>query len=161
EDFAYVIARACYFDIYHELFLLELMKSTDETLSAIAHKSIKEVRYHKLFSTEWVKRLGDGTEESHQKMQQAIDDYWPYTDELFQPAQVEKEMAEAGIGVDITKLKEPYYNALKSLLETARLEVPDNPYFQKGGKQGIHTEHMGYILSDMQYMQLAYPNMEW
>ncbi|MEO0626104.1 MAG: Phenylacetic acid catabolic protein [Bacteroidota bacterium] len=65
------------------------------------------------------------------------------------------------MGVDITKLKEPYYNALKSLLETARLEVPDNPYFQKGGKQGIHTEHMGYILSDMQYMQLAYPNMEW
>ncbi|MEM8586276.1 MAG: 1,2-phenylacetyl-CoA epoxidase subunit PaaC [Bacteroidota bacterium] len=161
ENFAYVIARACYFDLFHELFLLELMKSEDETLAAIAHKSIKEVRYHKLFSTEWVKRLGDGTEESHQKMQQAVDDLWPYTEEMFLPAQVEIKMAEAGIGVDVTKLKEPYYHSLTQLLKEAQLQIPDNPYFQKGGKQGIHTEHMGYILSDMQYMQLAYPNMEW
>lgn len=160
-DFAYVVTRGYFFDVFHELFLLELMKSKDETLSAIAAKSIKEVRYHQSFSGEWVKRLGGGTEESRARMQQAVEDLWRYTDELFQPTAAETAMVEIGIGVHTAPLKEKYYQQVTETLEQATLEVPANKWTQKGGKQGIHTEHMGYLLSELQYMQRAYPNMNW
>ena len=160
-DFAYTISRQFLFDVYHYMFLAELQKSTDLTLSAIATKSIKEVSYHKRFSSDWVKRLGDGTEESHQKMQNAIDDLWTYTDELFHQTEADEAMIKKGIGVNVAKLKEAYYKQVEELLEEATLKVPDLNYFQKGGKQGIHTEHMGYLLADLQYMQRTYPNMEW
>jgi ring-1,2-phenylacetyl-CoA epoxidase subunit PaaC len=160
-DFAYVMARQFLFDVYHLLMLQELQKSTDLTLSAIATKSIKEVSYHQRFSSDWIKRLGDGTDESHQRMQNAINDLWTYTDELFHQTDADKAMVEAGIGVDVTKLKRSYYEQVKAILEEATIAIPDNPYFQKGGKQGIHTEHLGYLLNDMQFMQRNYPNMEW
>ena len=160
-DFAYVMARQFLFDVYHLLMLQELQKSTDLTLSAIATKSIKEVSYHQRFSSDWIKRLGDGTDESHQRMQNAINDLWTYTDELFHQTDADKAMVEAGIGVDVTKLKRSYYEHVKAILEEATIAIPDNPYFQKGGKQGIHTEHLGYLLNDMQFMQRNYPNMEW
>jgi ring-1,2-phenylacetyl-CoA epoxidase subunit PaaC len=160
-DFAYIITRAFFFDVYHEMFLARLMKSTDETLAAVAAKSIKEVRYHKSFSAEWMKRLGDGTEESHARTQDAVDNLWRYTNELFQPSDAEAAMAKTGIGVDVTTLQEGYYQAITQILELATLKVPTNTWFQKGGKQGVHTEHMGYLLSDLQYMQRAYPNMNW
>lgn len=161
RDFAYVIGRQFLFDVYHHLFLTELQKSKDLTLAAIANKSIKEVSYHLRFSTDWVKRLGDGTEESHTRMQEAIDELWTYTDELFHQTEADKEMVSEGIGVDVTKLKEEYYNKVAEVLAEATLQVPDLKYFQKGGKQGIHTEHLGYLLAELQYMQRAYPNMEW
>jgi len=160
-DFAYTLGRQFLFDIYHLSFLAQLQKSTDFTLSAIANKCIKEVSYHERFSSDWVKRLGDGTEESKAKMQEAINNLWTYTDELFHQTEADKAMVKAGIGVDVTKLKEVYYKNVKNLLEESTLEVPESKYFQKGGKEGIHTEHLGYILSDLQYMQRAYPNMEW
>jgi ring-1,2-phenylacetyl-CoA epoxidase subunit PaaC len=160
-DFAYTMARQFLFDVYHLLFLQELQKSKDLTLSAIANKSIKEVSYHQRFSSDWIKRLGDGTEESHQKMQTAIDDLWTYTDELCHQTEADKAMVSEGIGVDVTKLKEAYYKKVSEILEVATLTVPESKYFQKGGKQGIHTEHMGYLLAELQYMQRAYPNMEW
>ena len=160
-DFAYTIGRHFLFDVYHLLFLAELEKSKDLSLSAIAKKSIKEVRYHQRFSSDWVKRLGDGTEESKSKMQQAINDLWTYTDELFHQTEADKAMVSEGIGVDVTKLKKGYYEKVSEVLQSATLEVPDLKYFQKGGKEGIHTEHMGYLLSELQYMQRAYPNMEW
>ena len=160
-DFAYIMARHFLFDMYHYMFLQELQKSQDLTLSAIATKSIKEVSYHLRFSTDWIKRLGDGTEESHSKMQNAIDDLWTYTDELFHLTDVDKAMVKAGVGVDVTKLKDTYYTKVSEILQEATLEVPESKYFQKGGKQGIHTEHMGYLLAELQYMQRAYPNMEW
>jgi ring-1,2-phenylacetyl-CoA epoxidase subunit PaaC len=143
------------------LFLKELQKSSDLTLAAIANKCVKEVSYHERFSSDWVKRLGDGTEESRQKMQEAIDDLWTYTDELFHQTESDKEMISQGIGVDVTLLKDAYYNTVKELLEEATLNIPESKYFQKGGEKGIHTEHMGYLLSDLQYMQRTYPNMEW
>ena len=161
SDFAYVMARQFLFDVYHLLMLQELQKSKDLTLSAIATKSIKEVSYHQRFSSDWIKRLGDGTDESHQRMQNAINDLWTYTDELFYQTDADKAMVEAGIGVDVTKLKRSYYEQVKAILEEATIPIPDNPYFQKGGKQGIHTEHLGYLLNDMQFMQRNYPNMEW
>lgn len=160
-DFAYIMARQFLFDVYHLLFLQELEKSKDLTLSAIAKKSVKEVSYHQRFSSDWIKRLGDGTEESHQKMQDAIDDLWTYTDELFHQTEADKAMVKEGIGVDVTKLRDNYYQIINSVLEEATLSIPELKYFQKGGKQGIHTEHLGYLLSDLQYMQRTYPNMEW
>jgi ring-1,2-phenylacetyl-CoA epoxidase subunit PaaC len=160
-NFAYSIGRQFLFDVYHLAFLAELQKSPDLTLSAIANKCIKEVSYHERFSSDWVKRLGDGTDESNQKMQEAINDLWTYTDELFHQTEADKNIVSEGIGVDVTKLKDDYYKNVGELLKEANLQVPESKWFQKGGKEGIHTEHLGYLLSDLQYMQRTYPNMEW
>lgn len=160
-DFAYTIARQFLFDVYHFMFLTELQKSHDVTLSAIATKSIKEVSYHQRFSSDWVKRLGDGTEVSKEKMQNAVNALWTYTDELFHQTEADKAMVKENIGVDVTQLKESYYETVDAVLTEATLEVPESKWFQKGGKEGIHTEHLGYLLSDLQFMQRTYPNMEW
>ncbi|RXJ44548.1 1,2-phenylacetyl-CoA epoxidase subunit PaaC [Gelidibacter gilvus] len=160
-DFAYTMARHFLFDVYHLLFLTELKKSKDMTLAAIATKCIKEVRYHQRFSSDWIRRLGDGTEESQNRMQAAINDLWTYTDELFHQTEADKAMVSEGIGVDVTKLKEAYYEKVNTILEESTLTIPESKYFQKGGKMGIHTEHMGFLLSELQYMQRTYPNMEW
>jgi len=160
-NFAYSIARQFLFDVFHLALLTELQNSKDDMLKAIANKSIKEVSYHVRFSSDWIKRLGDGTEESHQKIQTAINDLWIFTDELFHQTDADKEMVKQGIGIDVTLLKEDYYKKINSILEEATLEIPQVEYFQKGGKLGIHSEHMGYLLSDLQYMQRTYPNMTW
>jgi ring-1,2-phenylacetyl-CoA epoxidase subunit PaaC len=161
DHFGFVMGRQYLFDAFHLLFMTELLNSTDETLEAIAKKGIKEVSYHKRFSGDWVKRLGDGTEESKANMQEAINDLWTYTDELFDLSEADNAMIAEGIGVDTSKLKETYYTEISELLKEANLEVPERKYFIRGGKNGIHSEHMGYILSDLQYMQRTYPNMEW
>ena len=160
-DFAYIMARQFLFDVYHHLFLSELKHSKDTTLAAIAHKSIKEVTYHLRFSSDWIKRLGDGTQESHERIQKAIHDLWTYTDELFHLTEADKAMIAQGTGVDATRFKTAYYKYIEDVLEEATITVPDLKFFQKGGKQGIHTEHMGYLLAELQYMQRAYPNLEW
>lgn len=160
-DFGYSIARQFLFDIFHLALLEELQNSKDEMLSAIAKKSIKEVLYHTRFSSDWIKRLGDGTEESQNRIQTAINDLWIFTDELFHQTEADKAMVAEGIGVDVTLLKTNYYQKVSAILEDATLETPAIEYFQKGGKQGIHSEHMGYILTELQYMQRTYPNMTW
>lgn len=160
-DFAYTITRQFLFDVYHFAFLTQLQNSSDDTLAAIAKKSIKEVSYHLRFSSDWMKRLGDGTEESHNRIQAAINDLWTYTDELFHQTDADKAMIAEGVGVDTSKLKEAYYSQVAEVLTEATIEVPDLKYFQKGGKQGIHTEHLGYLLAELQYMQRAYPKMTW
>ncbi len=160
-DFAYSIVRQFLFDIFHLALLEELQSSKDEMLSAIAKKSIKEVLYHTRFSSDWIRRLGDGTEESHNRVQTALNDLWVFTDELFHQTQADKAMVEEGIGVDVTALKAGFYQKVSSILEEATLETPKIEYFQKGGKQGVHSEHMGYILTDLQYLQKTYPNMNW
>ncbi|MCB0451935.1 MAG: phenylacetate-CoA oxygenase subunit PaaC [Aequorivita sp.] len=159
--FGHVIGRQFLFDSYHLMLMEKLQDSPDETLAAIAKKGIKEVSYHKRFSSDWVKRLGDGTEESNAKMQEAIDDLWHYTDELFFMTEAEKVLAEDGIGVDISTFKKKYYEEVSEILKEATLSVPENKYFAKGGKEGVHTEYMGYIMADLQYMQRTYPNMTW
>lgn len=160
-DFGYTIVRQFFFDAYHFLFLKELENSKDETLAAIAKKSIKEVSYHWRFSSDWIRRLGDGTAESHDRIQEAVTDLWRYTDELFHQTEADKAMIAEGIGVDTLVLKETYYKMISEVLEEATLVIPESKYWHKGGKQGIHSEYMGYILSDLQYMQRTYPNMEW
>lgn len=161
EHFGYVIARQFLFDVFHLLQMQELQNSKDETLASIAAKNIKETLYHTRFSSDWVKRLGDGTEESHAKIQEAINDLWPYTKELFQVTKADQEMIDAGIGADVSKLEDAYYKQVAEVLEEATLQVPEGKYFHKGGKKGIHTEHMGPLLAELQYMQRTYPNMNW
>jgi ring-1,2-phenylacetyl-CoA epoxidase subunit PaaC len=160
-DFAYVIVRQYFFDVFHYLLLKELEKSKNVNFQAIAKKSLKEVSYHKRFSGDWLKRLGDGTEVSKQKAQQAVDDLWVFTDELFHMTKDDQVVADAGFGVDNSTLKFEYYATVKNLLRECELQIPEVEYFQKGGKKGIHSEHMGYILSEMQFMQRTYPDMKW
>ncbi|GGX23956.1 1,2-phenylacetyl-CoA epoxidase subunit PaaC [Aquimarina muelleri] len=161
KHFGYVITRQFLFDIFHLLLLEKLQNSEDERLAAIAKKGIKEVSYHQRFSSDWIKRLGDGTKESHQKVQEAVDDLWTFTDELFHSTEEDQIALDHKIGVDTIELKEKYYQKVKEILEEATLSIPETKWFQKGGKQGIHSEHMGYLLSDLQYMQRTYPNMKW
>lgn len=161
EDFAYTITRQFFFDTFHMLFLEKLANSSDEQLAAIAAKSLKEVKYHFRFSSDWVRRLGDGTEESHRKIQQAVDDLWMFTGEFFKPTDLEKRMAEAGIGVDVSSLKAGYDYHLQEVFDDAKLSTPDFTPNQEGGKEGRHTEYLGHMLSDLQYMQRTYPDMVW
>jgi len=160
-DFAYVIGRQFLFDAYHLPLLEQLMESTDNHLAAIAAKSIKEVRYHIRFSSEWVKRLGAGTEESHRRMQKAIAALWHFTPELFQETDLEREMKEAGIGADLAKVKVQYDQTIQEVLQAANLSLPAETHPQFGRKKGVHSEQLGFILADLQYMQRAYPNMTW
>jgi ring-1,2-phenylacetyl-CoA epoxidase subunit PaaC len=160
-DFAFVIARQFLFDVYHQLLLNELMNSSDETIVAIAKKSIKEVDYHVDFSSSWITRLGDGTEVSHEKMQHAFNEMWRFAMELFQETEIEKEAKENGIGADLEKIKGSYLSKVNTILAESSLSMPEEAVQQYGGKTGRHTEYMGYILSEFQYMQRAYPQMKW
>lgn len=160
-DFAYVIARQYFFDQYHYLLLQELVHSKDEQIAAIALKSVKEAEYHVDFSSAWMKRLGDGTEESNRRLQDAVDELYRYTKELTTPTETEVQMGNLGIGADLEKIQETYYKEIHAVLEEAKITVPAEVVFLKGGKKGTHTEYMGYILSEFQYMQRAYPNMKW
>lgn len=161
KDFAYVIGRQFLYDCYHFLLLHELVNSNDKHIAAIAQKSLKEVTYHLDFSSEWIKRLGAGTDESHEKMQTAINYLYPYTGELPEETPIELEMKELGIGADLPAMKTDYYNRVHEVLKEATLDIPETNWFQSGGKKGVHSEHMGYILTQLQYMQRAYPNMSW
>ena len=160
-DFAYSITKQFLFDVFHLALLEELQNSKDEMLAAIAKKSIKEVLYHTRFSSDWIKRLGDGTEESHNRIQIAMNDLWIFTDELFHQTDADIAMVAEGIGVDTSLIKVNYYKKVSEILEEATLQTPSIEYFQKGGKQGIHSEHMGFILTELQFMQRTYPNMTW
>lgn len=160
-DFAYIITRQYFFDVFHFMLLEKLQSSKNVHLQAISVKSSKEVTYHKRFSGDWLKRLGDGTQESHQRAQQAVNDLWVFTDELFHTTPDDDAVIDAGHGADVRLLKEAYYDEVKSLLTEATLQIPTLQYFQKGGKKGIHSEHMGYLLAEMQYMQRSFPAMKW
>lgn len=161
KDFAWVIARQFFFDAYHLPLLEQLTASKDAQIAAIAEKSLKEVKYHHHFSSEWVKRLGDGTTESHQRMQEAINHFWPYTGELFEETDVEKEMKENGIGANLNGIKPMFKSFTNEVLTEAGIKLPESDWSHSGGKKGTHSEHLGFILTQLQYMQRAYPGMNW
>ncbi len=162
EDFAYTITRQFLFDTFNFYLYEQLRHSADEQLSAIAEKSIKEIAYHLRYSSEWVIRLGDGTEESHQKMQTALDDLWPYTGELTAADEVDKLMLDLGIGADLGTIKKQYGEKASAILQEATLRQPTAQYMHSGGKNGkLHTEYLGFILAELQFVQRAYPGMEW
>ena len=160
-DWAVTILRQFLFSVYQYLLYQRLQTSNDAQLAAIAEKALKEVTYHIRWSSEWVIRLGDGTEESHKKILKAIDDLWMFTGELFKPALYETEAVEDGFGVDVANLKDGWMQKVKNVFGEATLPVPENVWMQSGGKEGMHTEHLGYILADMQFLQRAYPDCEW
>jgi ring-1,2-phenylacetyl-CoA epoxidase subunit PaaC len=160
-DWAYTVARSFFYDAFNFLLFNALVKSKDDTLAAVAEKSLKEVTYHLRWSSEWVIRLGDGTEESHSRMQKAVDELWMYTGELFNADEVEIIMADQGIGVDPSTLKDAWMKTVTSIFEEACINMPTEAWMQYGGKEGRHTEYLGYILAEFQFLQRTYPGMEW
>jgi len=159
-DFGYTVARSFFYDQFYFLLLEQLMKSEQKELANIAASAIKEVKYHIRYSSEWMKRLGDGTEESHNRVQQAVNDLFPYTGEMFKPSAADKYMMEA-FGVDCESLKERWRKEVLEITNEATLTLPEEGWSHSGGKTGIHTEKMGFILAELQFVQRAYPNMEW
>jgi ring-1,2-phenylacetyl-CoA epoxidase subunit PaaC len=160
-DWAQTILRQFFFSVYQYFLYEKLQQSKDEQLAAIAAKSLKEVTYHVKWSGEWVIRLGDGTTESNERMQKAIATLWQYTGEMFMPSDYEKTLAEENIIPDISSLKEPWMEKVKTIFEEATLSIPENTFMQTGGKNGVHSEKLGYILAEMQYLQRVYPGAEW
>lgn len=160
-DFAYTVARQFFLDAFHYPYFLALKSSTDKRLAEIAEKTVKESAYHLKWSGEWVIRLGDGTDASKQKMQTAINELWTYTGELFDVTDYEQHMIATGIAPDISQIKSEWETKVDAVLNEAGLIKPGAMWMQTGGKNGRHSEHLGYILADIQYMQRAYPGMEW
>jgi ring-1,2-phenylacetyl-CoA epoxidase subunit PaaC len=160
-DWAQTILRQFFFSAYQYLLYQELQNSKDEQLAAIAAKSLKEVTYHLRWSSEWVIRLGDGTKESHDRILNALTELWPYTGELFMPADYEIKTAEEGKGVNPSILKDAWSEKIKEIFSEATIPVPGEGFQQSGGKYGKHTELLGYILTELQFMQRAYPNAIW
>lgn len=160
-NWADTIARSFFYDVFYYLYYELLQKSTDTQLASIAEKSLKEVAYHRRWSSEWVIRLGDGTEESHEKMQDAVNNIWAYTGELFNMSEAETTMLSEGISIDTAELKTNWTEYVRQILEEATLTIPEDEFMHKGGKQTRHSEYLGFILTELQYVQRAYPGMEW
>jgi ring-1,2-phenylacetyl-CoA epoxidase subunit PaaC len=160
-DWAQTILRQFFFSTYQYFLYGQLQKSTDQQLAAIAEKSLKETTYHVRWSSEWVIRLGDGTDESRQRMTHAINELWSYTGELFIPSDYESQASSEGIGVDLPGIQKSWEEKIKTVFEEATLSIPGETWMQSGGKKGTHTEYMGFILAEMQFLQRAYPNAEW
>lgn len=155
-DWAQTILRQYLFSQYQYLLFEQLQSSKDEQLVAITAKALKEIKYHLRWSSEWVIRLGDGTRESKTRMIKAIDELWRYTGEMFMPAYYEKDSV-----IDFTVIKKQWDQKVKIIFDEATLTVPEKVFMQTGGKKGVHTEHLGYILTELQYMQRTYPNSTW
>lgn len=162
-DWAKTIMKLFLFSTRQFYFYQKLIYSTDKQLAAIAEKSIKEVTYHVRWSSEWVIRLGDGTEESNKRIKSALEEVWPFTGEMFEPAAYEILLLNKQISVDVSKVKNDWMNKIKNILEEATLQYPEdkNTWMQTGGKNGTHTEYLGYLLAEMQFLQRAYPGCEW
>ena len=160
-DWAQTIVRQFFYSVYQYLLYEKMQHSKDEQLAGIAAKSLKEVTYHVNWSSEWIIRLGDGTAESNERITKAVATLWPYTGEMFLPADYETALVAAGIVPDVTLLKNDWLKKVSSVFEEATISLPENGFMQTGGKNGIHTEKLGFILSDLQYLQRTYPNATW
>jgi ring-1,2-phenylacetyl-CoA epoxidase subunit PaaC len=160
-DFGKTLMRQFLFDAFHIEMLRALMSSSDPRVVEIAQKALKEVSYHFERSADLVIRLGDGTEESHRRVQAALDDLWPYAGEMFLCDAADDAVAAAGIAPLASTLKAAWDSSVREVLAEATLAIPGGNYQHKGGKRGIHTEHLGFILADMQFLQRAYPNSVW
>lgn len=161
RDFAFTIMRQFLFSVWHNRLYKALMQSSDETLASIAARSVKETEYHVRHAAEWVIRLGDGTEESHCRIAEALEDLWMYTGEMFEMDTVDLAGLEAGWGVNCAAMREAWLAEIEPVLAEATLTRPADGYMQTGGRTGIHTEHLGHMLASMQYLQRAYPGMSW
>jgi len=160
-DFANVMARQFFFDAYQLVLWGALAASHNPRLGGIASQAEKEARYHLRHSSGWVIKLGDGTAESHQRMQQGIDALWRFTAEPFEIDELEAELAMDCVATDASALRDDWETTVDRVLGEATLRRPEDPYQASGGRSGIHTEHLGHMLAEMQWMQRSYPGLEW
>jgi len=160
-DWAQTTLRQFLFSTYQYFLYQQLQNSADARLAAIAAKSLKEVTYHLRWSSEWVIRLGDGTEESKQRLINAVDEIWNFTGEMFLPADYETALLQDHMGVDLSMIHQQWKQKVEEVFAEATIFIPEKSWAQQGGKTGIHTEHLGYILAEMQFLQRAYPGAEW
>jgi len=161
-DYAYVLARQFLMDVFHFYLYKKLVLTDDEIISGISAKAIKEVTYHLQRSSDWVIRLGQGTDESNQRMQNAFEDLWMYTDELFESDEIEKNLEKKNLAVSGVSLKKDWNKKTKEVFSLAGLSVPSTPKHSMGyGKHGVHTEYLGYLLAEMQHLNLLYPDAKW
>ncbi len=160
-DFARTMVRQFFYATFADLYWRVMMRSTDITLAAIAAKSEKESAYHVRHCSEWMVRLGDGTEESHRRAQTAIDDLWAYTGEMFESDDAECSLIDRGIAIDPTTLRAPWRQTVSAVVEEATLAVPNGDWMQQGGRSGRHSEHLGHLLSELQSMQRSFPGATW
>lgn len=160
-DFAFTIVRQFFFSVFSLLQMQALQQSTNAELAGIAAKTVKEAKYHVRHSAQWVVTLGDGTEESHMRVQRAVDELWRYTGELFLGDAVEQEVAASGLGVDPATLETPWRAQVDEILRRARLTTPAVNYMQRGGRAGKHTEFLGHMLAEMQIVARSHPGATW
>jgi ring-1,2-phenylacetyl-CoA epoxidase subunit PaaC len=160
-DFAFTMVRQLFISAFELYLFTELQHSKDATIAAISAKTLKEVRYHLEHAKDWVIRLGDGTEESHNKVQRAVNDLWMFTGEQFEMDEVDIALLPEGIATDLDALQPLWLNYIENTLRTATIGIPGDTFMQTGSRQGIHTEHLGHLLSEMQYLQRAYPDARW
>jgi ring-1,2-phenylacetyl-CoA epoxidase subunit PaaC len=160
-DFARTIVRQFFYSAFADPYWRAMMASTDPTLAAIAAKSEKESAYHLRHSAEWVIRLGDGTVESHARAQNAVEELWPYTGEAFEPDAGEGELVGRGVAIDPAGLRETWSRTVTAVLAEATLTAPAPGWTQRGGRDGRHSEHLGHLLSELQYLQRSYPGAKW
>ncbi len=160
-DFAFTMARQLIVDAYDMGFFTGLAQSRDTMLAAIAAKAVKESRYHLRRSEDWIKRLGDGTDESHERVQNAFNQLWGYIPEMFEMSDDERQLLDAGIAVDRSALEENWTSTVHTILKEATLAIPDEDWSIGGGRDGMHTEHLGFLLAEMQFLQRTYPGQQW
>ena len=160
-DFAFIMVRQFLTDAFHFYFYSELTKSKDKFLSAIAFKSLKEITYHLRRSSEWLIRLGDGTKLANDKTQHAVDTLWKYSNEFFMENEVDLQMFETGKGANLKEVKSQWMQKVNEIFFLAHLKIPKNDFQMNGGKVGNHTEYMGYILAEMQFLPSKYPDAKW
>ena len=160
-DFARTMVRQFFYAAFADLYWRAMMQSCDPTLAAIAAKSEKESAYHLRHSSEWMMRLGDGTEESHRRAQTAIDDLWAFTGEMFQADASERGLIDAGVAVDPASLRPQWLKTVSDIVGEATLALPKSDWMQQGGRDGRHSEHLGHLLSELQSMQRTFPGATW
>lgn len=160
-DYANTMARQFLYDVYTFFLYEELKNSKDETIAAIATKSHKEITYHLRHSTEWMYRMGDGTQESHQRIQTALNELWMFTSDLFDMDDTDTALIKEGVAPDLNKIKEKWEKRVKEVITEATLQIPTTTFKQKGSREGKHTEHLGFLLAEMQYVHRAYPGAKW
>ena len=160
-DYAKTILRQFFCDAFDFYFYSELVKSKDETLAAISAKSIKEITYHLRHSSSWVERLGNGTEESHLRMESAMNELYRFTGEMFEMNEIDSVLIKEGITVDLNSIKPNWESKVKEILEKSTLKIPANTFMQRGSRDAKHTEHLGFILAEMQSLPRALPDAKW
>ena len=161
-SYADTMVREFFFDAWHTLALSRLMQSRDGRIAEIAAKSQKEVTYHLRRSSSLIVRMGDGTEKSRSMTQKAVDGLWPYTGEMFTADAIDLELSGSGEGFDPSLLREEWLAYIGKVLKVATLNIPPaDAWMQKGGKQGVHTEHLGFLLAEMQVVHRAHPGAKW